>query len=143
MIARRPAVDLDHAFGALAHPVRRRILEATIRKGRGVTELTEEVDISLAAVSKHVKVPERAGLVSREIVGRDHVIRARMEELRAARDWIERQTAFWERAMARLKADLETPSGAPRVEVTTTIRAPRERVFDAWLTSTRARSSRS
>jgi len=39
--------------------------------------------------------------------GRDHVITARMDELRAARQWIERQTAFWERAMARLKDDLE------------------------------------
>ena len=68
MIARRAAVDLDHAFGALAHPVRRRILEGTIRKGRGVTELTKEFDISLAAVSKQVKVLERAGLVSREIL---------------------------------------------------------------------------
>ena len=58
-------------------------------------------------MSKHVKVLERAGLVSREIVGRDHVIRARVDELRAARNWIERQTAFWQRAMARLKADLE------------------------------------
>ncbi len=101
-------VNLDHAFGALAHPVRRRIVESTIRKGRGVTELTEEFDISLAAVSKHIKVLERAGLVSREIIGRDHLIRARVDELRAARQWIERQTAFWERAMARLKTDLET-----------------------------------
>jgi DNA-binding transcriptional ArsR family regulator len=56
--------ELDHAFGALADPVRRRIFEATIRKGRGVTELTEEFDISLAAVSKDVKVLERADLVS-------------------------------------------------------------------------------
>jgi DNA-binding transcriptional ArsR family regulator len=106
---RRSGINLDHAFGALAHPVRRRILESTIRKGRGVTELTEEFDISLAAVSKHVKVLEHAGLVSRQILGRDHVIRARVEQLRAARDWIEHQTIFWERAMARLKADLETP----------------------------------
>ena len=109
MTARRAAVNLDHAFAALAHPVRRRILESTIPKGRGVTELTERFDISLAAVSKHVKVLEQAGLVSRQILGRDHVIRARVEALRAARDWIEHQTTFWERAMARLKADLETP----------------------------------
>jgi DNA-binding transcriptional ArsR family regulator len=106
----RPAPPgLDAAFGALSHPVRRRILEATLRKARGVTELTDEFDISLAAVSKHVKVLERAGLVSREIVGRDHRIRGRVEELRAARAWIDRQTVFWERAMARLKADLDTP----------------------------------
>lgn len=74
-----------------------------------LSALTEEFDISLAAVSKHVKVLERAGLVSREILGRDHVIRARVEELRVAGGWIARQTAFWERAMARLKADLERP----------------------------------
>jgi DNA-binding transcriptional ArsR family regulator len=107
VITRHSSAGLDRAFAALAHPVRRRILESTLRKGRGVTELTEEFDISLAAVSKHVKVLERAGLVSREIAGRDHVIRARVEELRAARQWIERQTMFWERAMSRLKADLE------------------------------------
>jgi len=101
------APGLDRAFAALAHPVRRRILESTTRRGRGVTELTREFDISLAAVSKHVRVLERAGLVSREIVGRDHIIRAQLDELRAARKWIEQQTAFWERAMRRLKADLE------------------------------------
>ncbi len=107
MIGHRGNGDLDRAFGALSHSVRRRILEATVRQGRGLTELTAEFDISLAAVSKHVKVLERAGLVSREILGRDHVIRARVGELRAARDWMARQTAFWERAMSRLKADLE------------------------------------
>ena len=68
--------------------------------------MTDEFDISLAAVSKHVNVLERAGIVSREIAGRDHVSRARVDELRGARQWIERQTIFWERAMSRLKADL-------------------------------------
>jgi len=99
--------SLDEAFGELAHPVRRRILESTTRRGRGVTELTQDFQISLAAVSKHVRVRERAGLVSRQISGRDHIIRARPEQLRAARQWIDRQTAFWSQAMARLKADLE------------------------------------
>jgi DNA-binding transcriptional ArsR family regulator len=99
--------NLDRAFSALAHPVRRRILEATVRRGRGVTELTGDFDISLAAVSRHVQVLERAGLVSRTIAGRDHVIVARLDRLQAARQWIDRQTTFWERAMARLKSDLE------------------------------------
>lgn len=107
MIVRNAEPGLDRAFGALAHPVRRRILEATSRRGHGVTELTRDFDVSLAAVSRHVQVLERAGLVSREILGRDHVITARMDKLTAARQWIERQTGFWERAMARLKADLE------------------------------------
>jgi len=87
------AEGLDRAFAALAHPVRRRILESTARRGRGVTELTQEFDISLAAVSKHVRVLERAGLVSREIAGRDHIIRARVDELRSARRWIEQQAS--------------------------------------------------
>ena len=107
MSARTGEPGLDRSFAALAHPVRRRILEATVRKGRGVTELTAEFDISLAAVSRHVQVLERAGLVARDIVGRDHVITARLDKLVAARRWIERQTAFWEQAMARLKTDLE------------------------------------
>jgi DNA-binding transcriptional ArsR family regulator len=101
------AAHLDGAFGALAHPVRRRILESTIRRGRRITELCDDFDITLAAVSKHVKVLERAGLVSRQIVGRDHLIRARADQLRAIRAWIDRQTTFWERALGRLKADLE------------------------------------
>jgi DNA-binding transcriptional ArsR family regulator len=104
------AIDLDRAFAALAHPVRRRILESTVRKGRGITDLSDDFDITLAAVSKHVKVLERARLVSREIAGRDHRIRARAGSLLALRVWIDRQTAFWERALGRLKADLEKPS---------------------------------
>jgi DNA-binding transcriptional ArsR family regulator len=104
---RQTTAGLDEAFGALAHPVRRRILESTIRSGRRITELSDDFDISLAAVSKHVKVLERARLVSRQIIGRDHLIRARADQLRAVRTWIDRQTMFWERALARLKADLE------------------------------------
>lgn len=107
MAAPRAAPALDDAFGALAHPVRRRILESTIRSSRRITELSDDFDISLAAVSKHVKVLERARLVSRQIIGRDHLIRARAEQLRAIRTWIDRQTAFWEPALGRLKADLE------------------------------------
>ena len=105
--APRSTAALDQAFGAVAHPVRRRILESTIRGGRRITELSDDFDISLAAVSKHIKVLERAQLVSRQIVGRDHLIRARADRLRAMRAWIDRQTTFWERALARLKADLE------------------------------------
>jgi DNA-binding transcriptional ArsR family regulator len=100
--------QIDSAFAALAHPVRRRIVERTIPRGRGVTELAEDFDITLAAVSKHVRVLEDAGLVTRQITGRDHLIRARLDTLDAARRWLERQTAFWERAMARLKEDMES-----------------------------------
>lgn len=109
MSARQATVGLDRAFAALAHPVRRRILESTLQRGRGVTDLTRDFDITLAAVSRHVRVLERAGLVHRRIVGRDHVISARLDELRAARQWMDRQTAFWEQAMAKLKREMEGP----------------------------------
>ena len=98
---------LDRSFAALAHPVRRRIVEVTARRGRGVTELAQEFDISLPAVSKHLRVLREAGLITREVSGRDHVIRAELKELERARRWIERQTVFWQRALAQLKADLE------------------------------------
>lgn len=98
---------LDRSFAALAHPVRRRIVESTVRRGRGVTELAQQFEISLPAVSKHLRVLEAAGLITREVSGRDHVIRAQPQELERARKWIERQTAFWRQALARLKADLE------------------------------------
>ena len=52
MIAENTELNLNRAFAALSHPVRRRILESTSRRGRGVTELTQQFDISLAAVSR-------------------------------------------------------------------------------------------
>ena len=102
-----PSSHLDRSFAALAHPVRRRIVEVSARRGRGVTELAQEFDISLPAVSKHLRVLQDAGLITREVSGRDHVIRAEPRELERARKWIEKQTAFWQRALARLKADVE------------------------------------
>ena len=104
------AAHLDRAFAALSHPVRRRIVESTVRRGRGVTELAQQFEISLPAVSKHLRVLEDAGLITREVSGRDHLIRADVRELERARKWIERQTAFWRQALAQLKADLEEPS---------------------------------
>ena len=101
---------LDRAFAALAHPVRRRILESTVRRGRGVTEIAQQFDISLPAISKHLRVLEDAGLITREVSGRDHLIRAQPQELERARKWIDRQTGFWQQALARLKADFEKSS---------------------------------
>ena len=106
MIAQDPS-PLDRSFAALAHPVRRRIVESTTRRGRGVTELAQQFDISLPAVSKHLRVLEDAGLITREVSGRDHLIRAEPRELERVRRWIERQTTFWRQALAQLKADLE------------------------------------
>ncbi len=58
-------LELDHAFGALAHPIRRGVLAQLARGEASVTELAEPFKISLPAISKHLKVLERAGLIAR------------------------------------------------------------------------------
>jgi DNA-binding transcriptional ArsR family regulator len=101
------AERLDRTFGALADPTRRGIL-ARLAKGEAtVTELAEPFDISLPAVSKHLKVLERAGLIAR---GRERQWRpARLEAgpLREVADWTERYRRFWEESYDRLDEYLE------------------------------------
>jgi DNA-binding transcriptional ArsR family regulator len=102
---------LDRTFGALADPTRRGIL-ARLAKGEAtVTELAEPFDISLPAVSKHLKVLERAGLIAR---GRERQWRpARLEAgpLREVADWTERYRRFWEESYDRLDEYLEELQG--------------------------------
>src|SRR5918999_1072376 len=105
------AERLDRTFGALADPTRRGIL-ARLAKGEAtVTELAEPFDISLPAVSKHLKVLERAGLIAR---GRERQWRpARLEAgpLREVADWTERYRRFWEESYDRLDEYLEELQG--------------------------------
>jgi DNA-binding transcriptional ArsR family regulator len=90
------AHTLDAAFGALADPSRRAII-ADLRHGeRRVTELARPFPVSLNAVSKHVKVLERAGLVRRRVLGRDHYISLAAQPLRYASSWLDHYRAFWE-----------------------------------------------
>lgn len=100
-----PAPDqLDLTFAALADPTRRAIL-ARLAKGEAtVGELAEPFDMSQPAVSKHLKVLEQAGLVTR---GRDATRRpARLEAapLKRATDWLERYRQFWDASYQRLDA---------------------------------------
>ena len=107
----KAAERLDRTFGALADPTRRGIL-ARLAKGEAtVTELAEPFDISLPAVSKHLKVLERAGLIAR---GRERQWRpARLEAgpLREVADWTERYRRFWEESYDRLDEYLEELQG--------------------------------
>ena len=107
----KAAQRLDRTFGALADPTRRGIL-ARLAKGEAtVTELAEPFDISLPAVSKHLKVLERAGLIAR---GRERQWRpARLEAgpLREVADWTERYRRFWEESYDRLDEYLEELQG--------------------------------
>lgn len=88
--------DLDAIFQALAHPIRRDILEQVANGPESVGELAEPHDVSLAAVSKHLHVLEDAGLVNMEKDGR--VRRAHLDAapLSAAFGWLTRYRVFWE-----------------------------------------------
>ena len=99
---------LSATFAAIADPTRRAILARLAAGGDlSVTELAEPFDMTLPAVSKHLKVLEHAGLISR---GRDAQWRpAHLEadRLREAAQWVERYRVFWEKSLDRLDAHLK------------------------------------
>jgi DNA-binding transcriptional ArsR family regulator len=101
------ASRLDATFAALADPTRRAILARLAAGEASVRELAEPFDMSQPAISKHLKVLERAGLISH---GRDAQRRPRRLEakpLAEANEWLERYRAFWEESYGRLDALLE------------------------------------
>ena len=108
------AVDqLSTTFAALADPTRRAILERLSEGEATVGELAEPFPITLQAVSKHLKVLERAGLITR---GRDAQRRPRRIEaspLAEASQWLERYREIWERNFERLDALLDELQGRP------------------------------
>ena len=86
---------LDTIFSALADPTRRRILMMLLEDDMAVTDVAEPFEMSLAAVSKHLAVLERAGLVRRRRDGRTHYCSLRPEALTDALDWISIYQQFW------------------------------------------------
>ena len=104
---------LDATFLALADPTRREILARLARGNASVTELSEPFAMSQPAISKHLKMLERAGLIS---VGQDAQRRPRRLEtkpLAEASEWIERYRAAWEASFERLDRVLEELQRAP------------------------------
>lgn len=98
---------LDAVFGALADPTRRAILERLARGEASVTALARPFRISRPAISKHLRVLERAGLVRRTKDGRVSRCRLDARRMRGAADWIARYRRFWEGQFDRLAAHLE------------------------------------
>jgi DNA-binding transcriptional ArsR family regulator len=86
---------LDRTFGALADPTRRRILAQLAQGEECVTDLARPHPMSLAAVSKHLIVLEKAGLVKRQRNGRVHALALEAKPMREARAWIDRYQKFW------------------------------------------------
>ncbi|HTC31004.1 MAG TPA: metalloregulator ArsR/SmtB family transcription factor [Candidatus Acidoferrum sp.] len=93
---------LDAVFSALADPTRRRIVERLARGRLTVGEIASEFSVSQPAISKHLKVLERAGLLERQIDGRVHNCRLDPKAMQEASTWIEEQRRFWEAAFSRL-----------------------------------------
>jgi DNA-binding transcriptional ArsR family regulator len=105
---------LSATFAAVADPTRRSILARLASGEASVTELAKPFDMTLPAVSKHLKVLEHAGLISR---GRDAQSRpARLEaaRLREAARWMERYRIFWEQSLDRLDLHLRELQGEDR-----------------------------
>jgi DNA-binding transcriptional ArsR family regulator len=102
---------LSTVFAALADPTRRRILERLARDGEyRVTALARPFRMSLPAISRHVRVLERARLVQRQRHGREHLIRANAAGFSAARNWIAECAMHWEASFDRLDELLKSGS---------------------------------
>jgi DNA-binding transcriptional ArsR family regulator len=98
-----PPAALDHIFAAVADPTRRAILRQLGHKPTRVTDLAKNFPVSLNAVSKHLMVLERAGLIRREVQGRDHVCQLDGRPLGEAVDWLQEVRAFWEERLDGLE----------------------------------------
>lgn len=108
MVERRPNDgDLDTIFQALAHPIRRAILEQLADGPESVSELAAPHEVSLAAVSKHLKVLEEAGLIESEREGRVRRCHLEAAPLSAAFGWLTRYRVFWEDRLEALANHLE------------------------------------
>ena len=102
---------LSIVFAALADPTRRAILARLISDEASVTELAEPFEMSLPAISKHLKVLERAGLIARGRQAQWRPCRLEAGPLRNIADWIEQYRRFWEGSFDRLDVYLDELQG--------------------------------
>src|SRR5437870_2400890 len=93
---------LDSTFSALADPTRRAILARLASGAASVTELGQPFDMSLPAISKHLKVLERAGLIARGRNAQWRPCQLQPQPLKDAADWLEHYRRFWEESFDRL-----------------------------------------
>jgi DNA-binding transcriptional ArsR family regulator len=96
--------DYDRMFGALADATRRDIVRRAIGGEEGVAELAEHYPMSFAAVQKHIAILERAGMITKERIGRRKVVRTNLEGLRLARSLLDQYEELWRGRVARMTA---------------------------------------
>jgi DNA-binding transcriptional ArsR family regulator len=107
------SVDLSNVFSALAHPTRRAILARLSRGEAPVKELAAPFELSGPAITKHLNVLERAGLISRGRDAQMRPCRLEPEALAPAAQWMEQYRAMWEERLDRLDAYLKSLDNAP------------------------------
>ena len=110
---------LNRTFAALADPTRRRILAHLAQGDQRVTRLAKPHAMSLPAVSKHLRVLEKAGLLRRRRYGRVHEMQLDAKPLRQAAQWVEEYRKFWQGSLDRLSEYLESqnrPSGKKKTK---------------------------
>jgi DNA-binding transcriptional ArsR family regulator len=107
---------VSRAFAALADPTRRAILERLAAGEAGVVELSEASTLTQPAITKHLKVLERSGLISRSRDGQRRPARLHLEGLLPVDDWLRRAHAEWSDRLDRLEAHLVTQQEATTTE---------------------------
>ncbi|MFQ5489398.1 MAG: ArsR/SmtB family transcription factor [Phycisphaerae bacterium] len=116
--------QLDATFGALADPTRRAILARLARGDTSVGDLARPFKISLPAVSKHLRVLERAGLLTQDRLGRVRRCQLQAEPMKRAAAWIDRYRRFWTQPLDVLAEFVE--QAAPDENVTESQISPRQ-----------------
>lgn len=102
-----PSPDLDQLLNAIAHGVRREILNRLLEGETTAGALAAPYDLSLPAISRHLRVLEEAHLIQRRKVGREHHIQLVPETLRGLDQWLVHYRTFWEEQLDALSAHLE------------------------------------
>lgn len=105
------SAQLDRSFLALSHPARRTIVERLAGGTATVGEASRGLGLSKPAVSKHVRVLEDAGLIRRQVEGREHRLRLEAEPMSEAGRWIERHRELWERKFDAVERYLDGEGG--------------------------------
>ena len=106
--------NLDDTMTALAHPTRRAILRRLAQGEANVSDVARPFDVSLNAVSKHIRILERARLVRRRRVGNEHVLVFDAAPLDEVDRWIEQQRNFWTARLDAIERLFAGPSGKAR-----------------------------
>jgi DNA-binding transcriptional ArsR family regulator len=106
--------DFDRLFGALADPTRRDIVRRAIDAEEGIVQLAGHYPMSFAAVQKHIAVLERAGLVTKQRIGRRKVVRTNLERLRVVRRLLDRYEELWRGRIDRMTWLLADTQGRGR-----------------------------